>query len=227
MLKNVSQKFSGGCFLLVRRNEEAVIFLGTAFLIHEEGYLLTAAHLLEDNPEDLMVARPNDPDDFTPLSLDSVTPIGITVEKVDKVHNTALLRLSRKLHIGTPDHLAGQIDTIFLGSSILCLGFPFGHQDLHNLAVQDGIVSSKVVLKNGTRLLLIDSMVHDGMSGGPLVNTEDGRVVGIITGRFTPDEDGGDFTRGTSHPDYHTAFSYAVSIEYGLTMLEEQGLEVS
>ena len=221
MYSDISQKFSSGSFLLVKKNEDSVVFLGTAFLVHEEGYLLTAAHLLGDGTEELLVAPAKDPDDFSALSLDSVSAMLVEPVKVDRVHNTALLKLVRTFHIEAPDRLLGSIDNVVIGDSILGFGFPFGHQDLHNLAVQGGMVASKAVLGNGTRLLLIDCMIHDGMSGGALVSASDGRAVGILTGRFVPDEEGGDFNRGTNHPGYHTAFSYAVSIEYGINLLRE------
>ena len=74
-------------------------------------------------------------------------------------------------------------------------------------------------------MLLFDTKVHDGMAGAPLVSADDGRVIGVVVGRFSPVEDGGDFVRG-SDPGYHTQISYAVSIEYGLAMMEGTGLEV-
>lgn len=226
MFKNISQKFTGSCFLLVRKKEESVIFLGTTFVIHEEGYLLTASHLLEENYEDLMPVRPNNPEEFTPLSMDEVSAIPLQVVKIDPVNNTAVLKFAREISIETPDHLMGAVDTILLGNSVLGLGFPFGHDEMHNLAVQSSIISSKISLRKSTKLFLIDATLHEGMAGGPLVNFEDGRVIGILAGRFFPDEEGGDFVRG-NHPDFETSFSYAVSIEYGKKMLEEIGLQLS
>ncbi len=226
MYKNISQKFSGSCFLLVRQREDSVLFLGTAFVIHEEGYLLTTSHLLEDNYDGLMAARPNNPEEFSPLSMETVSAIPLDVIKVDHKDNTALLKFARNMKIETPDHLVGAPENVLLGSSVLCFGFPFGHRDLHNLAVQSSVVSSKVSLSDRTNLFLIDTTIHAGMAGGPLVNRDDGRVIGILTGRFLPLEEGGDFVR-EDHPDYETSFSYAVSIEYGRKMLEDLGREIS
>ena len=226
MYKNISQKFSNGCFLLVRMKEDSVVFLGTAFVIHEDGLLLTASHLLEDNYEGLMAAKPNNPEDFSSLSMDTVPAIPLETVKIDNAHNTALLKFTRKISIGAPDHLVGNVESVLLGNDALCLGFPYGHHDIHNLAVQRTMVSSKFTLREDTNLFLLDTPVHSGMAGGPLVNCDDGRVIGIIIGRFLPEEDGGDFVRG-NHPDFQTSFSYAVSIEYGRKMLDEMGLDLS
>ena len=226
MYKNTALKFASGCFLLVRRQGDSVIFLGTTFLINDEGFLLTAAHLLENDPEGLMVVRPHDIDEFTPFSFDTVTAIEVDAVDIDSVHNVALLKLRKKFHIESPDHLSGSADTTAIGTSLLCFGFPFGHQDLHNLTAQGTMLSSKIISKNGTKLLLFDSTIHDGMSGGPLVSIDDGRAIGIIIERFSPLEDGGDFIKEDEHPNYQTGFSYAVSIEYASALLEKAGVEI-
>ena len=227
MLQDVSQKFAGGCMMLVRKKESAVVFLGTAFLMHDDGYLLTAAHLIEEDPEGLMVVPTSNPDDFMPISLDRVSAMSVSVTAVDTVHNAALLEIDRNLRIRTPDHLGGTTENLSMGTSLLSMGFPFGHDEMHNLVAQSAILSSKVRSKNGTRLLLFDAMVYDGVAGGPLVNADDGRVIGVIIGRFSPVEDGGDFARGSRLSGYDTQISYAVSIEYGLTLMENSGLDVA
>ena len=227
MLQNLSLKYAGGCMMLVRKKEDSVVFLGTAFLMHDDGYLLTALHLLEGDEDGLMVVPTSDPDEFTPISVDRVSAMSVTVSGVDREHNVALLEIDRNLRIKTPDHLGGRTENLGLGTSLLCLGFPFGHDEMHNLTVQSAILSSKGMTRNGTRILLFDSMVYDGSSGGPLVSGDDDRVVGIVMGRFSPVEDGGDFARGNRSPSFDTSFSYAVSIEYGLALMENAGLEIS
>lgn len=226
MFSSISQKFSGGCFLLVRKKEDTVFFLGTAFLVNENGYLLTANHLLEKDHDDLMVALPQNPEEFTPLTLDKISALSVEVKQTDRVHNTAMLKLARPLGIDTPDHLLSQGDSVALGNGIVCLGFPFGHQDLYNLAVMRGIVSSKIRHKNGTNLIMIDSTIHDGMAGGPLVNQDDGRIIGILMGRFSPDDEGEYLAEGPIVSDFETNFSYAVSIEYGLSLLDKESQDI-
>lgn len=223
MYRQISQKFAGGCYYLLRKKEDAVVFLGTAFLMHEEGYLLTATYLLEENYEGLMVGKPSNPEAFSPLSLDTVQAFPLDVVKADYATNTALLRFSKPPVIHTPDHMVGNAESVQLGTSVLGIGFPFGHQELQNLGVQSAVIASKVCLRDRVNLFLFDSAIHTGMAGGPLVNYEDGRVIGIMIGLFVPKEEGGDFVRG-SLPGYETSFSYAVSIEYGKAMLEDLGL---
>ena len=212
--------------MLVRKRENAVVFLGTAFLMHEDGYLITAAHLMEEDPVGLMVVATSNSDDFNPISLDKVSAMSVSVAAVDKIHNVAVSEIDRTLRIKTPDHLGGTTENLRIGTSVLCLGFPFGHVEMHNLVAQSAILSSKVLSMNGARLLLFDAMVSDGVAGAPLVSVDDGRVIGVIIGRFSPVEDGGDFARGSRISGYDTQISYAVSIEYGIALMENMGLEV-
>lgn len=76
---------------------------------------------------------------------------------------------------------------------------------------------------NGTRLFLFDSRVHEGSTGGPLVNLEDSRVIGIVSGRFDPLEAS---PAVTEDQGMRTSFSYAVSIEYAVPLMEAEGLDV-
>lgn len=227
MYKSPGQTFIGACFILVRKQENSVVFLGTAFLVHEKGYLLSAAHIIGDDLENLMVARAKYPEDFSKLSLDEVSDVGIDVKKIDAYHNVAVLKLQKDFLIETPDYLIGQVDNLTLGTGLINIGFPYGHQDMHILAVRSSVLSAKAKLNNGTKLLLFDSMVHDGMTGGPLVSIEDKRIVEIVIGRFSPLEDGGDFNRGNNYPEYDTSMSYAISIEYGYNLLKDLKIEIS
>jgi serine protease Do len=227
MYKNPGQKFIGACFILLRKREDSVMFLGTAFLVHDKGYLLTATHIIENDFENLMVAKPQDLEEFSKLSLDEVAAVSVDVVKTDAYHNVALLKLKKGFIIETPDYLMGQVDNLKLGTGLINIGFPYGHQDMHILAIRSSVLSSKIKLDNGTKILLFDSMVHDGMTGGPLVSIEDRRIVGIVVGRFSPLDDGGDFSHGKNHPAYDTSMSYAVSIEYGYNMLKDLGLEIT
>ena len=55
MFQDAYTRFRGACMMLFHRQETEVIFMGSAFLAHPEGYLLTVAHLLHTT-DDLLVA---------------------------------------------------------------------------------------------------------------------------------------------------------------------------
>lgn len=223
MLEAAFQKFSGGCMMVMRQDQELVSFLGTAFLVHNEGYLLTAAHILPANNK-VMVVPNSEETGFLPLSLDRVAPLSARVVSTDPDRDVALLKLEGELTITLPDHFLGSTDGLQCGSSVMALGFSFGHQQLHTLVALNGVVSAKVLSRNNSNLILFDRMIHDGDRGGPLVNISDGRVVGILNARFDPIKVSPDYTADSQTVSATTNMSYAVAIEYGVALMEQEGL---
>jgi serine protease Do len=225
MFQTVCQKFSGGCMMVFRRDGDAVHFLGTAFLVHEDGYLLTVSHILPRDGQ-LMVV-PGDPgNEFTPITQETVHSIPVQVVRRNLDQDVALLKMEEKLEMSMPDHFIGTAQSIHVGSQVLGMGFAFGHQTLHTLVAMNAIISAKVLSHNKSELLLFDIMVHDGDRGGPLVSAEDGLVVGIINGRFDPQEASKDYTDGSRTVASNTNISYAVAIDYGVALMEEEGLKI-
>lgn len=215
MLQQISQKYSGCCMMLFKKQEGTVTFLGSSFLINEQGYLLTAAHLFTQN-DTLMVVPFHNTHDFVPLTYERVAPIPVSIIEYEPERDVALLNLNMEMQIQTPDHILGNTQELIPGTSVMCMGFPFGHYQLHNLVILNSIISSKFLSKNNTKLLLFDTMVHDGARGGPLINAVTGRIIGIISGRFHP------FKQEDAFLD--TNLSYAVSIEYGTELIEKQDI---
>lgn len=223
MLQGVSQKFRGGCMMLMRDQGEQVAFLGSAFLVHRDGYLLTAAHLTSE-PAGLRVVATSFSEGFAPMTFDRVAAMPVVVARADRAHDVALLRIEQELGIEVPDDFLGATEAVRPGASVMSLGYSFGHDQLHTLLTIGGVVSAKIHSPNGTRLILFDNMIHDGDRGGPLVHVADGHIVGVLSGRFEP----GEVVRGSRDwdrtPPRDTNISYAVAIEYGLDLMREEGL---
>lgn len=100
-----------------------------------------------------------------------------------------------------------------MGKSVMIMVYSFGYQTLHTLVAMNAVISAKVLSNNRTRMLLFDSMVHDGDRGGPLISVGDGLVVGIVNGRFDPQEAGREYTDGSGTGAANTNISYAVAVE--------------
>jgi serine protease Do len=223
MLQGVSHKFRSGCMMLVRDRHEQVSFLGTAFLVHGEGYLLTAAHLATDS-NGLRVVPTSLSDEFAPMRFDRVAAIPVSVVRTDRDHDVALLRIEQEVTIDVPDDFLGITDNVRPGASVMSLGYAFGHEQLHVILTTGGVVSAKIRSLNDTKLILFDNMVHDGDRGGPLVHVADGHIVGIVSGRFDPFEVVRGSTEWDRVPPRDTNVSFAVAIEYGLNLMDQEGL---
>lgn len=226
MLQTVRQKFSGGCMMVMRQDDDVVTFLGTAFLVHRAGYLLTVAHILPRDARLMVVPHVHD-GDFVPLNQERLTPLPVKVARTDPDRDIALLRLEHELEIGLPDHFLGRAETLLPGSSLMAMGFSFGHQQIYPLMALNALASAKVLSRNQTRMLLFDTMVHAGDRGGPLVSVGEGLVVGIINGRFDPLEAARDHTEGSRTVASNTNVSYAVDVEHGIQLMDAEGLVVS
>lgn len=203
-------------------DNEHLVFLGSAFVAHPEGYLLTAAHAVNMH-KTLMVVPAEQDDDFNPMSSASFRAIPVRVAQIDSEHDMALLAFADEVEISMPDHVIGAPDTIAIGTGVACLGFPFGFQCIYSQMLQQAVVSAKILSANDTKVLLFDSRVHDGTRGGPLLNVEDNRVIGVVSGRFDSLEASPADQSAQGMP---TSFSYAVSIEYAIPLMEKEGLEV-
>lgn len=227
MLQGVSHKFRSGCMMLARSQAGSITFLGSAFLVHGDGYLLTAAHLALDEAG-LVVVPTTFSDDFSPMTFDRVAAMAVDVVARDDAHDVALLRIRQKIAIGVPDDFLGATDAVRPGASVLALGYSFGHQQVHSLLGYNAVVSAKIRSRNDTALILYDCAFHEGDRGGPLVHVADGHVVGIVSGRFEPAEI---VTAGAAGGDRlearETNVSYAVAIEYGLALMRAEGLVLS
>ncbi len=64
-----------------------------------------------------------------------------------------------------------------IGLDIAIIGFPFSSD---NPSVSKGIISSKFI-KNGVAYLQLDCNVNQGNSGGPVIRTDTGEVIGLVT----------------------------------------------
>jgi serine protease Do len=133
------------------------------------------------------------------------------------------LKFRREVEIVMPDHVLGRADEIAPGAPLGVVGYPFGFYHVYSQCIIGASLSNKMLSRRGNNLLLFDAAINDGMRGAPLISVDDGRVVGVVNGRFNPAE-------AMSAPPEVTPpvnhFSYAVSIEYAAPLIEAEGLEV-
>ena len=135
---------------------------GSGFIIREDGYLVTNAHVVGDAERIQVRLSDGRRFDGRLVGLD---------ERVD----LALLKIEAG---GLPVALLGDSNRTRVGEFVLALGHPFGLEQ----TVSFGIVSRKgapiQVAAPGFEFIQTDAAVNPGNSGGPLVNMA-GEVVGV------------------------------------------------
>ncbi len=135
--------------------------LGSGFIVSEDGYILTNAHVVESASQ--ITVKLADKREF------KATVIG-----ADKKSDVALIKIeASNLSIvkqGDPDKLK-------VGEWVVAIGAPFGFES----SVTAGIVSAKgrsLAQENYVPFIQTDVAINPGNSGGPLFNMQ-GEVVGI------------------------------------------------
>jgi len=141
--------------------------LGSGFIISDQGYILTNAHVIH-NATDIRVVLSAGKREY-PAKI-----IG-----ADRITDTGLIKIE-------PNHLLpvlplGNSDALRVGEMVLSIGNPLGLRH----SVTFGIVSAKervspVLNEELVDFIQTDSAINPGSSGGPLINFY-GEVVGINT----------------------------------------------
>ena len=137
---------------------------GTGVIVHSDGYVLTAYHVVA-NARRVVVVTPGE-----------VRASAIVVS-TDAEHDLALLKAET---VGLSEASLGHAGLVRLDQEVIAVGFPFG---LREVSVTRGRIAA-VRTKGVQRVFQVDAAVNPGNSGGPLFNAQ-GEVIGILTTKFS------------------------------------------
>ena len=182
----------------------------TGFLVNEDGYILTNAHVIKKSQECLtrspgmkIVARLANlkPAHIHSAEVDTAEPgesaspaVSCEVVGVDDIHDLAVLKTDRPFRTGAP---GGAIPYVFLETTGVTLGAPVqvtGHPAFVWVALtQSGHVIGRKSLplleRNAepTDMILMDIPLKRGNSGSPVYLEAGGGVVGVVERQDTSD----------------------------------------
>jgi Do/DeqQ family serine protease len=142
--------------------------LGTGFIIHKDGYVLTNNHVVRDT-DAIQIKLDND-HVYTGRVVGTYPQLDVALLKFDAKEALTVAPL-------------GDSEGLEIGEWVIAIGNPFGLSH----TVTAGIVSAKGrrdIMANGepmyARFIQTDASINPGNSGGPLINIR-GEVVGINT----------------------------------------------
>ncbi|GAB2718462.1 DegQ family serine endoprotease [Halomonas garicola] len=141
--------------------------LGSGFVISEDGYILTNAHVVEDADE--ILVRFNDRREMAAEVVGSDPKTDIALLSVDADD--------------LPTLTLGDSDALEVGAWVAAIGSPFGFDH----SVTSGIISAmnRTLPRDAyVPFIQTDVAINPGNSGGPLFNL-DGEVIGINSQIFT------------------------------------------
>jgi hypothetical protein len=165
-------------------------FFGNAFFINEEGYLITAGHVLsafrEGGQPHIIVGSPNEPRQLLEAPLIAA----------DWEHDVAILRATPNPFLGVSKiaYLPLSVEIPPRGKSVLAASVL--SSEVENASSLDapleGLSQGEVlgyqfhqeVGAPDSEVLLVSQQVAPGQSGSPLVSADSHGVVGIIVGRW-------------------------------------------
>lgn len=154
-------------------NSPQRLSLGSGFIINENGYVMTNAHLVQGSSS-ISIFQGNDRKEY------KASIIGI-----DSASDIALLKIRSEKKF--PFLYLGNSDNVNVGEWIMAVGNPFGFAN----TVTQGIVSAKGrefdsirVKRRFGHFIQTDASINPGNSGGPMLNYR-GEVIGINTALST------------------------------------------
>lgn len=158
--------------------------IGGGVLISEDGYILTAYHVVENQIRtDITVKETSK----TYSSLNGE----VTLIKYDEDLDLALLKINADTKFQFSSF--GDSDLMKVGDKVFAIGSPSPNSSPRPGIVSTGIVSLNIIVVSESGIEIpafhIDAAINPGNSGGPLFNAE-GKLIGIILQKSFKEQDG-------------------------------------
>ena len=143
---------------------------GSGFVISEEGYILTNAHVV-DSASSIKVMFENG-EEYTAKLVGKETENDVAVLKVDTDKKFKAVIL-------------GNSDNMVVGEDVVAIGNPLGEL---TFSMTKGIISAldrtiQVDVSTTLNMFQVDCSVNEGNSGGPIFNMY-GEVIGIVSAKY-------------------------------------------
>jgi len=149
--------------------------LGSGFIIHDDGYLITNFHVIE-NETQISVEVYHQQDG----QLERKNYKQVKIVAINKFADLALLQIEDKDAPKFAKVPLGDSDALAVGERVFAIGSPLGLER----TVTEGIVSTKTRPMQGELYLQTTAQINPGNSGGPLFNMR-GQVVGVTNMKIT------------------------------------------
>src|SRR6266571_5330328 len=139
--------------------------LGSGVIVSEDGYILTANHVVE-GADEVKVAL-----------ADGVKEYPARVIGADPPTDVAVLKVEAK---NLPAVTLADSDKLEVGDVVLALGNPFGVGQTVTMGIVSAVGRSSLGINEYENFIQTDAAINPGNSGGALIDAE-GRLIGINT----------------------------------------------
>ncbi len=157
----------------IQEKEIPVPGVGSGFIVSEDGYIVTNTHVVQGAKKITVVT--NDGKEFP-----------AKVVGTDKLKDIAVLKIEGK---NLPSARLGDSSKVRIGEPAIAIGSPFGLEATVTAGIVSSVGRDAQVLRTPTdaeallgsrikRFIQTDAAIHQGNSGGPLLNAK-GEVIGV------------------------------------------------
>ena len=155
--------FSFNFFSLAKAEEIGRTNFGTGFFVTDQGYILTAYHILRENDKTLVKLS----DDSKFYSAEII--------KVDSMLDLALLRINKSSHALK----FASWDSVPIGLEVCSIGFNMLGGQGAGVKITQGLINADEGINGLKRFFQLSAEIEKGNSGGPVLSP-DGLVVGLV-----------------------------------------------
>ncbi len=196
--------------------------LGTGFLANKPGIFVTAAHVTNNDDNNLVIAlNPNtNINTYQDTSDKRVSYIKVKIEKIDPIRDICILKSDNDFYSNIR---IGSTDGINVSEHLGVVGYPHCTQGRNILTYQDTTVGAKILIEASyikSKHLVLNIQTRPGQSGSPVFKESDSMLIAMIIGSYAPYNDGGGISLGGVDPHTLHQTTHAVSAEYILQMLQ-------
>ncbi len=203
-----------------RITTNGVELLGTAFFINQAGLLATAAHVVGNNDNNLVIImnRITSIQDYQDTSNEQVQFVPAKIKEINPIADVCILEVPTQVQ---STFVLDSTDSVQVGEQIAIFGYPHSDHGRMVLTQQDTSVGAKILIKsNGIMLknIVLNVQSRPGQSGSPIVIPEKRTIAGILIGSYAPKSNGGISIGGIDPQTLHQT-THTVSVEYIKEML--------
>ena len=176
-----------------RITPNGVSLLGTAFFINKPGLLATAAHVVGNNDNGLVIImnRVNSIQDYQDTSNNQVNFITAKIKEVNPIYDVCLLEVPEKIQ---STFTLSSTDSINVGENISLFGYPHCDHGRMVLTQQNTSVGAKILINSSgimAKNIVLNIQSRPGQSGSPIVIPESRSIAAMLIGSYAPQSNGG------------------------------------
>ncbi len=178
----------------VEGNKKRISVRGTGFIITEDGKFITNAHVYKKIPEkEMQYIGVSVPGETNEKNLTRYDRYKVELLKIDEDNDVALMKIvtDKPIKFSVVEKLEDS-ESVKEGEEIVYIGYPLATEML-NMGFGLTMTTNKCIISSIKRrgvdgslhFFLVDTHTNNGSSGSPVFSLENGKLIGIVSGKIS------------------------------------------